>query len=622
MRFTLLLALGFVVSCAELDLTGEVLPARVELVVLHTADTHSQLFPSFQLIGPGDAARGLGVVGTLSQVGGFARLSSILRRERGRAEHVLHLDSGDVFQGSLAFERYGGEPELLALSAMGLDAQVLGNHELDRGADGLVARYQAFAAFPLLAANYAPDGGGGIVPSLRRFAVLDAGGLRVGVIGVANTGSVALLGTRPNELSVISIEPASAVQGAIDEIRPRVDVVVIGSHLGLDADQDLVRRTTGADAVLGGHQHLALDEPVWVDDCAGGVVSDAWGRPRACTPRRVPIVHSGAYGRYVGRVVLQLDDAQRSQSPAADPLDAYEPSAIAFDLLPVDGSIAEDPVVAEQLAPYRAPFLESVGGVSLVGFAPGLLARVGVTSGDSPLGNLAASAARGVALADLAVLGASSLRHDLPPGLHDVESLKRVLPFEDPIVGLRITGGALVEAMDRAGRSAATRDCRTQVHVAGAIIHFPCPCDDGPCARVWVHETTIGCDADVDCATLDGACDAGSKRCRAPVLATESYALSTTRYLAEGGSGIFSGQDAPFALTVADSLLDAVVERLHEAPRCGDASPTVREACRSALAESELSATATSVDRLCDDLPCIDAGAGAARDGRIRFEAP
>lgn len=622
MRFALLFALGGVVACAAQDVTGGALPARVELVLLHTADTHSQLFPSRQLIGSGDAARGLGPAGTLSDVGGFARLSSVLRRERARAERVLHLDSGDLFQGSLAFERFTGEPELLAFGAMGVDAQVLGNHELDRGAEGLVARYDELSRFPLLAVNYLADGSGGIVPSTRRFAVLDAGGFRVGVIGVANTGSVAWLDARPNELHAVALEPALAVQGAVDEIRPLVDVVVVGSHLGVDADQDLVRRTSGVDIVLGGHQHLVLDEPIWVDDCSGGAVADAWGRRRACTSRRVPIVHSGAYGRFVGRVSLQLDDAAGGAPFGADPLDAYEPSALTFDLVPVHGSIAEDPVVAELLAPYAAPPLASARGLWLLAFAPAALARVGVTSGDSALGNFAADAARAVALADLALIGASSLRHDLPPGIHDQESLKRVVPFEDPIVEIRITGGALREAMDRAGRSAASRDCRTQVHVAGALLRFACPCDDRNCAGIWVHETEVGCDADVDCAAFGGACDAAVGRCRTPVLATESYALATTRYLAEGGSGIFSGAEAAASLTVADSLLDAVVGRLREAPRCGEATPAVRDACKSALVESVVSATAADAELLCADLACVDAGAGAARDGRIRFEAP
>jgi len=104
------------------------LHGRVELVLLHTADTHSMLFPYRALVGSSDARHGLGEVGELAEVGGFARLATLLARERARAASVLHLDSGDVFQGSLAFERFGGEPELLAFDAVGVDAQALGNH--------------------------------------------------------------------------------------------------------------------------------------------------------------------------------------------------------------------------------------------------------------------------------------------------------------------------------------------------------------------------------------------------------------------------------------------------------------------------------------------------------------
>jgi 5'-nucleotidase len=116
--------------------------------------------------------------------------------------------------------------------------------------------------------------------------------------------------------------------------------------------------------------------------------------------------------------------------------------------------------------------------------------RYGATSGDSPLGNLVAEAAREAALSDLSLVGASSLRHDLPPGLHDEETLTRVLPFEDPVVAARISGRALIAALDRAARSASSRDCRTQVHVAGARLRFRCPCATDACARAWVHGTS------------------------------------------------------------------------------------------------------------------------------------
>ena len=581
-----------------------------ELVLLHTADTHSMLFPYRALVGSADERRGLGRAGEWRDVGGFARLATLLRAERVRVARVLHLDAGDLFQGSLAFERFEGEPELVAFDAMGVDAQALGNHELDRGPALLAERYERLARFPLLAVNYVADGAGALSGWVKPYVVLDAAGLRVGVVGVGNTGSVALLRARPGELSMLARDAAGAVQGALDVLRPLVDVCVVVTHLGLDADHDLVRATSGIDLVLGGHQHLTLDDPEWENDCAGGRIRDAWGGERACAPRRVPIVHSGAYTKTFGRVTLELDDEPARLGADHDTLDGFEVTKLELELVAVSDDVPEDPSVAELLAPYRAELVAS-GAETALAYAPRPLERNGATGGDSPLGNFAAETLRHAADADLAVLGASSLRHDVPPGVLDREALVGALPFEDPLVRVVLDGAALERTFAAAALSASRRDCRTQVHVAGALVRFRCPCDGGAnggrgCARVFASETDVPCATDADCAAFDGACtayDDSPGYCFAPLVATAPYVVATTAYLAAGGSGLFDAVPEFARRVVSERLSDALADELRGGAPC---APSL---CRDAPAT-------------CRSLPCLSAAEGARRDGRIRFEAP
>jgi 5'-nucleotidase / UDP-sugar diphosphatase len=570
----------------------------VELVLLHTADTHSQLFPWTTVIGAADARRGLGAANALAEVGGFARLATLIRRERAAASRVLHLDSGDLFQGSLTFERFGGEPEVLAFDALGVDAQALGNHELDHGAEPLAAQYGPLATFPLLAANYAADGAPGVSGVLEPFAVLDAAGLRVGVIGVGNTSSVGLLRERPNELGAVALGAAGAVQGAIDALRPLVDLVIAVTHLGLSGDEALVRETSGLDVVLGGHQHIALDQPAWQLDCGGGSdgegrVRDAWGRERACSPRRVPIVHSGAYAKFLGKLRLGLAAEPALFGPSYDPLDRYELGALAFELLPVRSDTAADSAVSALLEPYRDGALETAGAAAILGFARAPVERAGATGADSPLGSFAAEAVRRHAGSEHALIGASSLRHDLPPGAIDAETLARVMPFDDPLVRVRLSGAALERAFTHAALAAALRDCRTQLHVAGLRIRFVCPCAQGDCVSVYPTQTDVPCRSDAECAEFQGSCD--GQRCFAPLLRDASYDLATTAYLAAGGSGLFDPIAAP-PTAAGDGVREAVSEAIRQLPRC--VPPGFSQA-----------------------LPCLEP-ALVARDGRIRFEAP
>jgi 5'-nucleotidase len=591
------------------------------------------------VVGSGDARRGLGAAGVLAEVGGFARLSALVRRERRAAERSLHLDSGDLFQGSLTFDRFGGEPEVLAFEALGVDAQALGNHELDHGARPVVESYLTLARFPLLAANYLEEGEG-IGGVVEPFVVLDAAGLRVGVLGVANAGSVSALRERPNQLGVALLEAAGAVQAAIDALRPLADVVIAVTHLGLSADQALVEATSGLDLVLGGHQHIVLDEPVWASDCGGaglfaGTIEDAWGRRRACTPRGVAIVHSGAYAKFLGKIRLVLDDQPSSLAGSYDPLDRHEVTGLSFEVLPVSADVPEDPALAALLEAYRPVGLDALALDDVLGFAPVPVERNGVTGGDSPLGNLVAEASRRFAETELAVIGASSLRHDLPPGLLDAETLTRVLPFDDPIVRVAISGAALRRAFERAAHAATARDCRTQLHVAGMLVRWACPCAGEGCAALYPAESDIACASDADCAPLAGACGANA-RCFLPLISGASYALATTAYLAAGGSGLF--EPIPGSSAGGEGVLAAVREGVRQAPPC--ARTTEARACDSGCtrayaerlrAECEQSglgdacALAAEVceraEQLCAHLPCIDQTL-APRDGRIRFEAP
>jgi 5'-nucleotidase len=613
---------------------------RVELVLLHLSDTHSALFPFSDRIGWLDAQRGHGPEGSLQRVGGFARLAGLVARERARSGRVLLLDSGDAFQGSLAFDAFSGEPELRALSALGVQAQALGNHELDRGGENLRERYRELGTFPLLAVNYLGGAGSGVADVVSRFAVLDAEGLRVGVIGVANARSVPELRERPNELGVLAHAAAGAVQGAVDELRPVVDVVVVLTHLGLEADERLVRETSGIDVVLGGHQHLALDEPRVLLDCGGrgeGSIEDAWGRERRCRSRSVPVVHSGAYGKYLGRFALALDDDPERLGASHDPIDAHEVTQAAFELLPIHAGLPEDARVSDMLEAYRPGFGQDAALSDVLGFAPQSVARVGATGADSALGNFAASAARWAAGTEIAVIGASSLRRDLAPGALDADALERSFPFDDALLRLRVTGRALSDAFERAAASAALRECRTQVHVAGALVRFTCPCDAAPCASVFARATETCCDNDGDCAEVQGACsEAGGStgRCFVQVPPDETVTLATTAFLVDGGGGVFEAATPLERVLVSSDLREAVSEALAESEPCEDASTDCSSGCAAALvarlsercaAGSGCQAAETACSRarsLCRFVPCLDERSGALRDGRVRFERP
>ena len=140
----------------------------VRLTILHTSDIHSRLLPyTFEpsytdtdVLGlpdsnpcPGYDPKPDWCDENEYIYGGIARIGAILDEERARASRVLHLDSGDSFQGALIFNEFDGEAEMRLMTEIGLDAAVVANHEFDKGAENLALHYGTWGGFDLLAAN-------------------------------------------------------------------------------------------------------------------------------------------------------------------------------------------------------------------------------------------------------------------------------------------------------------------------------------------------------------------------------------------------------------------------------------------------------------------------------------
>lgn len=552
------------------------LPPAHSLVLLHSSDLHSRLWPFRERISSFEAELGLGRAAALSEVGGAARLATLLGRERAGGA-ALWLDSGDALEGAPIFQEHGGSVELSLLQSLGLSAMALGNHELSLSGSELAALL-ARVRFPVLAANVTARSDSPLAPWLRASALLPTRAGQVAVIGVASPQSPPNLASPGNPWGLsLAPELSASVQTAIDDAAPRAALVVVLSHLGLDADRALLQATSGIDLVLGGHQHILTAEPEWQEDCTARALQEL----RGCSPRRVAIVHSGAYGEWLSRLELTL-------RPEPGALGALDVQDVALRHLPVSEAVPADPEVTSYLERYRplpAPPL---------GFLPAPLARRSALGGDSPLGNVSVEAVRRQTGADVAVLNSSGLRTDLEAGLLLRGDLSLAFPFEEPWRLSWLRGAQLRVGLLRAARKSAARGCESALQVAGLRLEQRCAAclvDAPTCLRVWRGDAALEDDERVLVAlpaylTLPGA----------------DFDLVT------GG--------AELDLSVADAVAELVA----------GAAPGNARACAQALLTSSPArcaeafgtgcpVTATIASAVCSRLPEVKGG----RDGRIEM---
>lgn len=259
--------------------------ARKQLVILHTNDTHSTIFPlNPNLSDTMKAGRG-----------GFIRRLAMIKEERDRNPDLLLFDSGDFSQGSPYYTLYEGDVEVGLMNRMGYDAATIGNHEFDFGLENM-ARIFRKAEFPIVCANY--DFTGTPVAGLvKPYVVLTRKGLRIGVFGLSP--KLDGLVSKANYTGVAYLDPVETARKISAKLREeeKCDVVVCLSHLGWQLQPDmedstLVASTNGIDIVLGGHSHSYLEKLEWV--------RNADGQP-------VPIDQNGKHGIFVGRMVMTVE---------------------------------------------------------------------------------------------------------------------------------------------------------------------------------------------------------------------------------------------------------------------------------------------------------------------------
>ena len=252
-----------------------------QLVVLHTNDTHSTIYP----LNPNLADT------TRAGRGGFLRRIAMLQEERAKNPDLLLFDSGDFSQGSGYYNLYKGDVEVALMNRMGYDAGTIGNHEFDFGLENMARLFRALN-FPIVCANYHFEGTP-VEGTTKEYIVLKRNGLRVGVFGL----SPKLSGLVSNEncQGVVYEEPVEAAQRMVAELqKKKCDVILCISHLGWDSvngtnDQQLIAQTRGIDLVLGGHSHTFFDELQYVKNLDG---------------KEIPVDQNGKHAIFVGKMTL------------------------------------------------------------------------------------------------------------------------------------------------------------------------------------------------------------------------------------------------------------------------------------------------------------------------------
>lgn len=371
--------------------------------MIHTNDLHGQVIPKKNAKG--------------EDVGGFAALAALVRRERARAESegcgFLLLDAGDFYQGTPEGDLTHGVLPLEIMNLLRYDAMALGNHEFDQGQTNLRV-LAAKADCPFLCANVTEAATGRTPDFARPFVVKEVSGLRIGIVGmVTSTLPTIALDRNVAGLAVATEEEALPKAAAAARVAGAEEVFLL-DHCGFDVDQGLAERFPQVPVIFGGHSHTGL--------------ASGWREPKT----GVLVTQNFASGASVTRATLEFDPATHRLVHAK-----------AAHLLPreTDGRDAE----AEAIIAKYVPEIEKVMGEPVCEVAEPLT-RQG--AGSSALGNLLADAIRESSKAEIAFHNRTGIRSDLAKGTARMREMYQLSPFGNTIVTMDLTGAEVLELLE------------------------------------------------------------------------------------------------------------------------------------------------------------------------------
>jgi len=396
----------------------------VEIRILHVNDFHGFAEPYKPF-------------GSKELLGGIAYLAGKAKELRKEKPSLL-LAAGDMIQGNNWANLSHGKSVIELMNEMGFDAMVLGNHEFDFGQDVLREKISE-AKFPVLGANV--EG----LPNLKSYIVKNLEGVRIGIIGVV-TEDVPI-STHPRNVTGLKfMSPIETSEKYIGELKNRVDLIIILSHMGYPVDRTLAERVNpvrkegtlispsirnehfflhprnkwggsngvkGIDVIVGGHSHTKIERPVKVGNT---IIVQAW-----------------EHAKVLGVLDLTVEDGK---------MIGFEGRL--EEIKPEIGK--EDKAVSVIVEKYK----QKVDAVlsERVGEADVDLDGENVRRRETNLGDLIADIMRQVSGADVTIINGGGIRTSVKKGEFRVKDIYSVLPFDNYIVAIKLTGRQIREALE------------------------------------------------------------------------------------------------------------------------------------------------------------------------------
>ena len=328
--------------------------------------------------------------------GGMGQLATIIRRENPD----LLLDGGDMFTGTMVSDEFFGKPVIDVMNKLGYAAAALGNHEFDYGLPELRNRLKE-ARFPVLSANVTG------IDEVKPFTVVTVKGVRIGIIGltVENLAQV----THPKNLKPIVVRDlVEAVRETLPRVQALSDFQIAVAHISVEEQLKVAKAFPEIRLIVAGHPHAS----------------------RTTQIGQTLIVETGSSVQNVGKVTIRLS--------------GKTPESITSELIPLR-NLPANPEIQTVIAPYEKTI--AARSAERLGESRADLRKSDTE--ESALNNMVADALRETAGVQIGLQNVGGIRAILARGPITRGAIFDVIPFQNTLVTMNLTGLQLKQLLNR-----------------------------------------------------------------------------------------------------------------------------------------------------------------------------
>ena len=227
-----------------------VLSQPKQVTILHTNDIHASYLPH-EAYWIRTTPKPL--------VGGINELAFAVDSIRKIRTATLLLDAGDLMTGNPISDRVyeGAEGGALMemMNLIGYEGMEPGNHDFDLGYSNLL-KLAAIARFPVFTANLL-DEKSALPITKKEYIVVEKNGLKIGIFGLMSKEFYNLISQSSTKgVKLLPFIPAATRM--IELLRPKVDLLIALTHMGVEDDSVLAVNVKGLDVIIGGHSHTRV----------------------------------------------------------------------------------------------------------------------------------------------------------------------------------------------------------------------------------------------------------------------------------------------------------------------------------------------------------------------------